>query len=65
MRVFGIVKPSIRIDSYKSEKKILQKITNTINIRLTPSIDDNNRIQDFVASMRPNSIKSPIDENMH
>lgn len=34
LRVFGPSKPILRIDSFKSEKKKLQKITNTINLRL-------------------------------
>ena len=40
----------MRIDSFKSEKRKLQKITNTINIRLTPCIEDVQTVDQFLLS---------------
>ena len=37
----------MRLDSYRTEKKSIQKIANTINIRLQPSIDELKRVGDF------------------
>ena len=59
MRIFGVTKPLFRIDSYKLDKRAVQKITNTMNIRLTPSIDDFNRISQFLRETNPNDIRGP------
>ena len=48
IRIFGPQKPVMRIDSFKSEKRKLQKITNTINIRLSPCIDDLQTVDGFL-----------------
>ena len=54
MRVFGPNKPQMRVDSYKSEKRKLQKITNTINVRLTPSTEDVTAVLQFIEDVQNN-----------
>jgi len=44
----------MRIDSYKSEKKKLQKITTTISVRLTPSTEDVTAVQEFISDVLDN-----------
>lgn len=62
MRIFGVTKPLFRIDSYKLDKRAIQKITNTMNIRLTPSIDDFNRVSQFLHDGAPEeTCNSPIE----
>lgn len=38
----------MRIDSYKSEKRALQKITNTISVRLSPSAEDVSTVSEYI-----------------
>lgn len=42
----------MRVDSYKSEKRKLQKITNTINVRLTPSTEDVTAVLSFIEEVQ-------------
>ena len=52
LRIFGPSKPVMRIDSHRNEKKLIQKIVNTINIRLQPGMEELKRINEF-ASKQP------------
>ena len=47
LRIFGPSKPVMRIDSHRTEKKTIQRIVNTINIRLQPGIEELKRINEF------------------
>ncbi len=50
--MFGPNKPLMRLDSYKSEKRKLQKITNTISVRLTPSTEDVTAVLSFIEEVQ-------------
>ena len=48
MCVFGPTKPIIKIDSYKTERKNVQCITNIINIAIEPCEEHLGHVENFI-----------------